>query len=206
VQVPNSPDQSTWTLDAPYSIYSTTTPGLLLGTIDSLNITTDPDPLVLLNFAVTAGGVATNFTITSSTVAFAPIVNGSAFASGSISVTDGSANSDGATAVGLFPLAKSFEAQYNGATSIFADLVSPVIVLPGQGSNSVFERSPPVAPLRTLVPGAVSDIESQFKFTLTALASAAGNGRFDIVPEPSSIVLAVFGLAAVVACARRRRR
>jgi hypothetical protein len=204
--IPSPSGPFNWQLSSPLDIYSTTNPGLLLGTIDTMTLAGDSDPFVTLGFNVSAGAAPTVFSINSAVIGFAPIVNGLAFASASINATEGGALLDGATVSGLFAGTKSYEARYNGGTGIFADLVSPVVTAPGAGSSGVSERSPVPIGSRTVIAGAVGDIESQFNFTLSAFDLAAGTSRFDIiVPEPSSIVLAIGGLVAVVVCARRRR-
>jgi hypothetical protein len=201
---PITSDGYNWALSAPVSIFSSTHPGMLLGTIEGINITADIDPFVTFGFLVTAGAVDTNFTLSSPVVGFATISNGLAFASAAITATEGGPDLDGATVTGLFPGTKAYQAQYNAVSGIFGNLVSPVVTAPGGGSNSGNERLPPVSG-RLLIPGSVSDIESQFKFTLTALDSASGTSRFDIVPEPSSIVLVLSGAVAVFFGIRRRR-
>jgi hypothetical protein len=198
---PTDPSKLGWHLGAAQQMVSSTNPSLLLGTINTLDFTLDADPSVALNFAVTAGAANTNFTISSPVVGFAPITNGLAFATASLSVTDN--NHDGGTLTGLFPGVKAYEAQYNGATMVFGDLVSPIAAA-ADASGVGQERKPAAG--RLTIPGVVSDIQSQLMFTLTALDSGSGTSRFDIiVPEPSSIVLALAGCVALLWHVRRRR-
>jgi hypothetical protein len=198
---PTDPSILSWHLAAPQQMVSSTNSSLVLATINTLDFTLDADPAVALNFAVTAGAANTNFTISSPIVGFAPITNGLAFATASLSVTDN--NGDGGTLTGLFPGVKAYEAQYNGASMVFADLVSP-IVAPVNSSGVGQERKPAAG--RLTVPGAVSNIQSQLMFTLTALDSGSGTSRFDIiVPEPSSIALALAGCVALLWHVRRRK-
>ena len=176
-----------------------------MGTIDGLTVSGDTDPFVLLGFVFTAGPGPTAISI-STGFPIAPITNGLAFASAAITATEGGALLDGATVTGAFSGVKAYEASYNLGTGIFADLVSPVVTVPGGGSNTLSERFPVPIGSRTLVPGLVTDIQSTFSFTLSAFDQASGTSRFDIiVPEPSSIALAMCGLVGVVICVRRRR-
>ncbi len=195
-----------WSLPSTIEVVSSTNSSLVLATFDDITVDLDFDPFVALGFNVTAGGAPTNFTISSAVVAFAPINNGLAFASAAITATE-TPPFDGASVTGAFPGTKAYQAQYNGASSIFANLVSPVTVVPGGLSNTGTEKFPPGIGTRSVIPGLTSDIQSQFKFTLSANDQASGTSIFDIiVPEPSSVIMAVFGFAAFGWCAVRRRR
>jgi hypothetical protein len=204
-----APDPSgaiNWQTTTPLDIYSSTNPTTLLGTIDSMSLAADTDPFVNLGFAVTAGPVPTAFLI-SSGLPILPINNGLAFASAGITATEGGALLDGANVTGAFAGGtKAYEATYNLGGGIFADLVSPVVVPPGGGSNTLSERFPVPIGSRNVIPGSVFQIQSTFSFTLSAFDQASGTSRFDIiVPEPSSVVLAAGALAAVAVYGFRRR-
>ena len=195
-------DTFEWQLPAPLTIYDENEAPL--ATIDYLSMSGDKDPFVTLGFAVAAGAAPTAFTITSATIGFAPIVSGLAFASAAVTLTDGSPLIDGATMTGAFPGAHIYQAQYNGITGVFADLVPSLVAPPGGVSFSGVDRLPAVG--RIPIPGAVVDIESQFKFTLSPFDLASGTSRFDIiVPEPSSVVLALVGAVGLAWQVRRRR-
>lgn len=197
LNVPGASDPFDWYLDSPVEIYSTEEPGTLLATIDGLNLGLDGDPQVMLNFAVTAGAANTNFAITSALVGFSPLVNPPSFATAGITVTDN--NSNGGSATGAFPGVKSYEARYNGG-SVFANLVSTVAA-PSDGTNTGSQN------LGTIpIPGAVSSIQSEFRFLLTARDSASGTSRFNvIVPEPSTILLGTLGIVGLLVARRRRK-
>lgn len=177
-----------WELANPVQIRNATNTATV-ATIDSMSMNLVEDPQVLLNFATTAGPFATNFTFTSPLLAFAPIVNPDAFATAGLTVTDNA--DDGATLTGLFPGSKAYRAIYN--TNIdWAYLVSPVVAA-AEGTALGTERQPLVG--RTTIAAAVSNISSEFSFTLTANDSASGTSRFDIIPEPGSLtMIAMSGL------------
>jgi hypothetical protein len=173
--------------------------GTLLAQVDSLGAILDHDPAVSLNFAVTAGAADTTFTIMSPVVGFPGIANPQAFATATATLTD--QNGGGATMTGLFSADRVYEASYNGG-SVFADLVLPLVAAPDD-STIGNDRFPAAG--RVPIAATVSSIQSEYGFTLSALDSASGTSRFDIVPEPSSFVLAALGFAALVWHKRRRK-
>jgi hypothetical protein len=196
-------DPYTWDLPAPFDIYSSSNPTLLLGRVTQLSITLESDPSVALAFHVEAGAGPTVFTITSSTVSFPTLVNPQAFATAAVTVTDLDSSAFGATVSGLFPGSASYQAQYNGAGSVFANLVPPVTA-PTDFSNILSDRFPATG--TTTIAGSVSDIRSQFSFTLTANDSASGTSTFKVTPEPSSLVLALLAASCLLRQWRRRPR
>jgi PEP-CTERM motif len=188
-----------WNLSAPVDIMGTSS-GEVLATINNLTVALDGDPQAFVVFGVTAGGAPTNFSIASSVVAFAPLINPDAVASASFGVT--ALTPDGVTATGAYAGGtKVFQARYNGGTT-FANLASNL-------SASAFHSASTSEdyPLAGTIPivGAVSNIQVEFNFLLTANDLASGTGVFNVVPEPSSIVLAVLGLVGLLCWARRRR-
>jgi PEP-CTERM motif len=55
------------------------------------------------------------------------------------------------------------------------------------------------------IAGAVSSIQGQSQFTLSATDTLSGKGNFIVVPEPATIGLLGVGLAVAIAFSRRRR-
>lgn len=202
LNVPEPGNPFVYELNEPFDIFSEQNPSTLLATIDGLSLTYDGDPQILIGFALTAGNANTAFSISSALVAFPALTNPQASATAAITVTDN--GTTGGTATGLFPGVKSYEASYNGG-SVFADLVSPVIAPPGS-SGIGNERFPVPIGSTIAIPGSVSSMAAEFNFVLSANDSASGTSNFTIiVPEPSSIFLAMAGGMALLLAVRRRK-
>jgi hypothetical protein len=195
-------DTFNWQLEGELNVLSSTD-GHLMATAQDLTVDLDTDPFVALGFAVTAGAVDTNFSISSVVVGFPLIASPQAFAIASGTLTDLDSSLTGASLTGLFPGAKAYQARYNGGGSIFANLLSPLSA-PQDGGDIGMERLPAAG--RIPVGVGVFNIESQWNFTLSANDSASGTSRFDVIPEPSSFVLAAVAGIALVWQIRRRRR
>ncbi|HPD30313.1 MAG TPA: PEP-CTERM sorting domain-containing protein [Phycisphaerae bacterium] len=169
----------------------------VLATLEDLLLEIDTDPAVTLSFAVVAGGAPTTFTISTATVPFPAIVNPLAYATAAITVTDNDSN--GASATGLYPGAKAYQARYNSPAVPWANLVSTVTALPD--SSAVGTERQPASGRQTIL-ATVDRIEAEFKFTLSANDQASGTSRFDIIiPEPAA--LGVFGLGVLFLLRRR---
>jgi len=184
-----------WSLDGPMDLMAD---DVLLGTITELCLQSDADPYVNLFFAVQAGAADTTFDVSSGVVSFFPLMDVSGYASAGVTLTS---DADGATITGLFG-GDTYEARYN-STSVFADLVAGYTI-GGDVSVTNSDRYP--ATDYTPIAGNVSSIESEFKFTLSALDQASGTSRFEIigvgVPEPATMSLLALGGLALL---RRRR-
>jgi hypothetical protein len=191
-----------WNSSGPINIYSSSHPSLFLGSLDAASLSLNSDPNVSLAFAVTAGGADTTFSISSPIVSFGALTNPQGFATAGITLTDNDGN--GASFTGLFPGPKGYQAQYNGRSAVFTNLISPITAGPDAATATTSERFPVTG--TTVVPGVVNDIESQWFFVLSANDSASGTSRFNVVPEPSSMVLAVLGFVGLVAWGWRRRK
>lgn len=169
---------------------------------EGTSIFLDTDPLVTLNFNVTAGGAATLFTITSAEVMFAAINPAQGRASAGMSATD--LNGDGVNWSGAYAgNSKSYIAHYNGlapAGTNFASLIG------NNGSANPFDSIAGAEAFPAVgfspIAGAVTSISSQFSFTAGALDNVTGNSVFVVVPEPTTLGLLAVG--AVVLFRRRR--
>lgn len=203
-------DGYTWTLTSDVELRAPG--GELIGTLESENGTTSVtivnDPVLGLNFNVTAGPLGGSFTISAPVLAFAAISPAEGRATAGISVTD--LNGDGLSRVGDFAgLTKSYEAVTNGIVggggTLFADLVgnaaSP-IPFDTVAMSEAFPAGGP--PFFSPIAGAVSSMHAEFQFDLGPSDNAAGTSVFvvQLVPEPMTAMLLIGGAGMLI---RRRR-
>ena len=168
-----------------------------IGNIESLLVELDGDPAVDLQFAVNAGIEETTFTITSAIVSFPGIANPQAMASAAITLTDGNNFPGNGGFVGVRdPNVGIYQATYNSGT-LFQDLIG-TLTLDGPGSTSASSSSDLLT-----IPGMVTDIQSRFSFTLSPYDRASGTSRFEVVPEPTSLVGLLLGLGGLLFVHRR---
>lgn len=161
-----------WSLDAPINIMDGST---LVASIDSLDMVVDFDPYVRLNFAVSAYTANTTFTLNSIVVSFPTMSNPLAYASAGMTLT---ADGDGAWSNGAYAGGESYKALYNG-TPLFDSLVGSFTAEAEQTAVNN-DRSPLGTGNWTTIAGAVSSIQSQYSFTLSAGDSASGTSRFEL--------------------------
>lgn len=158
------------------------------------------DPQVNLNFSVVAGSAVTEFTINSALLTFPALNNAQARASAAFTVTDG-IDGDGATLLGLGTPAEpgfAYTTQYNGfvpAGATFKQLIPQVVAGP-EGQATVSADWPGGGGYLPLG-GSISDMSSQIHFTLTPNDIASGTSTFEIVPEPTALLLVLAGLASL---------
>jgi hypothetical protein len=148
------------------------------------------NPQINLGFAMQAGNATTSFSVTSGLLTVSPaFVNPDGRAAVGITVND--ANGDGATLVGLGNGAML--TQYNGGIpngTTFAELVNQIVVPDPFGQQQGSGDTGWV-----MINDTVSSMNSQIHFTLTAGDSASGTSSFQVVPEPSGLLMLVAGLA-----------
>jgi hypothetical protein len=185
-----------WNLASPVEIMAN---GVTLGTINGMTVETCDEPYVVLFFDVEAGTSDTTFDINSSVVSFSAMANPLAYASAGVTLTS---DNNGATMTGLLGQGKAYRAIYNGS-SVYADLVDGYSIL-GDLTDTHSDRQPAAG--NDTILDTVSSIQSEFKFELSALDQASGTSRFEVTPEPATLVLLGVGGAGLMAVRRRRRR
>ena len=158
------------------------------------------DPQVNLNFSVAAGSAVTEFTINSALLTFPTMSNAQARASAAFTVTDG-IDGDGATLLGLGTPAQpgfAYTTQYNGfipGGATFKQLIPQVVAGP-EGQATVSADWPGGGAYLPLA-GPISDMSSQIHFTLSPNDIASGTSTFEIIPEPTGLLLVLAGLAGL---------
>ncbi len=154
------------------------------------------NPAVNLGFAMQAGNAETTFTVRSALLSFPTIANPSGRAHTAITATDGVDEEGGLlTGLGTGAGGGAYLAQYNtfvpnGTT--FTELVSSITIpaLDGATLNEAYPSDGSWQPIG--VP--VSNISTQISFTISANDLASGTSLFEIVPEPSALLLGLLGL------------
>lgn len=175
--------------------------GQVIATLNNARVRCVEDPVVQVNFSVSAGSLMTAFTINSPLLSFATIANATGRASAGVTATDTDGNGATVAAAGQAALYKS---QYNGfvpAGTDFANLiVGPVVALPfdSETGSGSFPGGGAFAPIAN----PVDDMSARFNFTLTANDEASGTSTYEIVPAPGA--LALLGLGGLAAARRRR--
>lgn len=200
-----SGDGYTWTLTQDVELRA---PGTneLIATLESDNGATSVsilnDPVLALNFSVTAGPLGGAFTISAPALGFSPLLNPDARASAGITVTD--LNGDGASRTGLFATgSESYRAVTNGIVggggTLFQDLVDNAAGPIPFDTVATSEAFPSAG--FTTIPGSVSSMHAEFQFDLGPSDNAAGTSVFVVVPEPMTAMLLIAGAGALI---RRR--
>ncbi|MFI4892589.1 MAG: hypothetical protein ACIAQ0_04010 [Phycisphaerales bacterium JB058] len=181
-----------WQLDEAVSVMDGTTE---IFELSNASITIFADPSVALNFNVIAGQQNTVFSIDSANLSFAPLANAVGRATAGVSVTD--LNGNGAT---LTPMSGgAYRSYYNGGGTNFQNLIDAPIVAAAHSSASTSDTFPAVGYQN--IGTTLTDIESEWRFSLSAGDLAAGTSEFEVIPAPASAVL---GLTALVGLRRRR--
>jgi hypothetical protein len=196
-QIPVPPNTGTVDYTHPVPVELRDEQNMLIGTIDDVMVDLDGDPVASIGFVATAGAFPTTFSVSSAVVSFPAILNPSANAQATVTLTDSSTN--GASLTPVAPNTGVFLPTYNGST-LFFPLVGPQTISMG-GTVTASEDTG-----NQLILGSVSSIQARFNFTLSPMDVANGFGRFEVVPEPGTIALAAMAaVVGAVAIARRRR-
>ncbi len=168
-----------------------------VASLDQATLTIVGDPQISLGFALTAGAHDTTVTITSAVLSFAPLSNAEGVASVAMTVTDN--NGNGATATGVGGSGNSaYAAFYNVPPgSIFGEFIDSVTAPPGMSGTSGGNTGGFVP-----FPVAVSSMQVQYSFVLSAGDQASGTSNYVVIPEPAALALLLVG--AVTVLGRRR--
>ena len=195
--MPGHSVQPVWEWRLQHSLGIRDAEGDLIATLDGGGIELMADPQVNLNFALTAGSSLTTVSIYSSLLSFPTISQAEGRASAGFAITD--SNGDGAT---LTPLgAGAYLTQYNGFVPTGATFSETLDAFSAPMFQSANNDTNVPATGYNAIPVPVSDISTQIEFTLTAHDFATGTSTFEVVPEPSAVLLLVLGGFAL---ARRR--
>lgn len=166
--------------------------GPVVARINQLEVGFVDDPVVSISFSATAGSSDTTFTLNSATLSFPALNDPTATADAEFTLTDN--DGDGASVALVSGNAGLNRASYNGS-NIFAELIGSQNI--GAGASTFNESAGP-----STITGAVSSMQGQIAFTLSADDSASGSLYYEIVPEPVTFVL--LGAGAGLMAVRRR--
>lgn len=175
--------------------------GQVIATLNNARVRCVEDPVVQVNFSVSAGSLMTSFTINSPLLSFGTIDNAVGRASAGVTVTD--TDGDGATVAAAGQPAL-YLSQYNGFVpggTLFADLISGPVMAAAFDSATANASSPGGGNFSP-IGDPVSDMSARYRFTLTANDEASGTSTYEIVPAPGTIAL--LGLGGLLAARRRR--
>lgn len=182
VNIVDDNDQSVFTLDA------------ATVRIENSREGTFPSQLLSLDFQVLAGAQNTVFSVDSAVLSFAALSNSAGRASAAVTVTD--LNGGGATYTPQG--AGAYGSYYNGGTNFQNLIGSPIVA--ADFSTAASNETFPAVGFSSIGP-ALTDITSDWNFTLSAGDLAAGTSEFEVIPAPASAVL---GLVALTGLRRRR--
>lgn len=175
--------------------------GEIIASMNSGRVRVINDPVVQLNFSVSAGTLDTSFVISSPLLSFPTIDPAQGRATAGVTVTDTDGNGASLTANGQPSL---YTSRYNGLVpggTLFADLIDGPVVAAAFDSATDSD-SFPGGGMFSPIGVAVSDMSARFAFTLTANDEASGTSSYEIVPAPGAVAL--LGLGGLLAARRRR--
>jgi hypothetical protein len=175
----------------------------LLAVLSQGSVRAIEDPVVSVNFAVSAGAVMTSFDIVSTQLSFANINAATGNASAAFSANDDSG--DGIVTVsptGAFPNNAMYAARYNNVSlPLDGTDFGGGLLLAGPYSHQAVTGDAGAIP-NQVIPGVISNMQAGFRFTVTPGDFVAGTSTFTVVPAPGAVGL--LGLAGLMVSRRRR--
>lgn len=170
-----------------------------IASLDAANLTIAGDPQIALGFTLSAGPALTTVTISSAVLSFGAMGNPhQCLATVAPSITDLDQPLNGATLTGCGGSQGSvYVASYNVPPgTVFAEFVQQLQSVPPDGSAGGSGNTGVVG-----ISGAVTSMQVQFEFTLSAGDQVSATSNYIVMPEPASLALMVVGAVAL----RRRR-
>jgi hypothetical protein len=168
----------------------------VVATLQNANVYIQGDPSINLGFAVQAGDTDTTFTITTALLSFATIQNADGQAGAGFTITD--VDNNGAVFTAGNGTGHGYLAQYNGVVPTGTDFTRLIgDFSSGAGKSASSSDNDPANGYRP-VGGDVDDMSARVQFTLSANDLASGTNSYEIVPEPSALLLAALGALALI--------
>lgn len=212
IDVDNGVDNASWevasndpfvTYDAGTQTWDWSSAGQLIDldgivSVGSANLQVQGDPRISLGFALTAGELDTNVTITTTVLGFGALASPTGVGSVSMTLTDN--GGDGASLAGLGGDAGSaYAAYYNIAPpgTLFAEFVD-AMTAPAGGTDIDGGNTGGMVPM----PGPLSSMQVVMSFSLSAGDQVSATSNYVVIPEASSVALLLGGSLALL---KRRR-
>jgi len=191
-----------WAISQPIEMLSST--GVPIARLMGASVFCRDDPQVDLNFSVFAGSVSTVFTITSPTLSFASISQAVGRTSAGFTASD--LDGDGVS-LSDWGGASIYTSRYNGAVpggTTFHDAFFGTFNTTVPGDTTTADDNFPGGGNYVPIAGAISDMSSRFRFTLSPNDIASGTSVYEIVPVPAPSAMTLLGLGGILVARRRR--
>jgi hypothetical protein len=191
-----------WSIRQPVDMLSAT--GVPIARLMGASVFCRDDPQVDLNFSVFAGDVNTVFTITSPTLSFASIAEAVGRTSAGFTLSD--LDGDGVTMTD-WNGNSVYTSRYNGAVpggTTFHNSFMGTYGTPDPGGSFSDSDNYPGGGNYVPIAGAVADMSSRFRFTLSPNDIASGTSVYEIIPVPAPSAVTLLGLGGILVARRRR--
>lgn len=158
------------------------------------------DPAINFGFAVQAGSSDTLFDLESALLSFPGIDESVAIGRASATYTVTNISPGGVTLTGGGPDGGAYLAQYNGFVPGGTDFAEQILSLsaPAGSAFATFNDPAPVGYRSVGAASDVVDMSVKARFTLTALDLASATSNYEIIPEPTTLLMVLpLGLLAL---------